>query len=63
MKCIRCQSIRLMKFVDGFGDRRIFCKSCGGSFLENVIMNFVNQSKLHDFNESLYYNLRALRRR
>jgi hypothetical protein len=39
MVCARCRSHRTTKFVDGFGQNRIFCKSCGRSYLEAV--NFV----------------------
>lgn len=27
-KCIRCGSKRIIEFIDGFGDRRIFCRDC-----------------------------------
>jgi len=38
-----------MKFIDGFGDRRIFCKGCGRSFLEESVMKNFNQFKLNSY--------------
>jgi len=39
-----------MKFIDGFGERRVFCKGCGRSFLEEG-MSFrnMNQFKLDTY--------------
>jgi len=28
MKCLRCKSSRIIKFVDGFGEARIYCEDC-----------------------------------
>jgi len=28
MRCIKCHSSRIIRFLDGFGEWRIFCKSC-----------------------------------
>lgn len=28
MRCIKCGSERIVKFLDGFGKPRIYCKSC-----------------------------------
>ncbi len=28
MRCIKCRSPRIIRFLDGFGKWRIFCKSC-----------------------------------
>jgi hypothetical protein len=36
MKCARCKSHRVLRFVDGFGQKRVFCRSCGRSYLEAV---------------------------
>ncbi|MEM5802010.1 MAG: hypothetical protein QXQ18_01330 [Candidatus Aenigmatarchaeota archaeon] len=48
MQCFRCKSVRLIKFIDGFGQRRLFCRNCWNSFLENSI-SFENQKRLLDF--------------
>ena len=52
MKCLRCQSLRILKFVDGFGQKRVFCRKCGGSFLEMSALNY--QKNLLEFDQSLY---------
>jgi len=48
MKCVRCGSLRMVRFLDGFGERRIFCRKCWGSYLVN--RQFNGQKKLEDFN-------------
>lgn len=61
MKCVKCNSLRMVKFVDGFGKRRIFCKKCYGSFLDNGgFSNLLGQKNLMDFNLDVYYNPRAV---
>lgn len=61
MKCGKCGSLRMTKFIDGFGKRRIFCKKCYGSFLDNsVFNNLVGQKSLTDFGLDVYYNPRAV---
>jgi len=60
MKCIRCNSRRLIRFIDGFGERRIFCKSCWGSFTEESIVEFGVQKKLTEFKEIFYNNNKAI---
>jgi hypothetical protein len=62
MKCIRCNSLRIIRFLDGFGQRRIFCKTCGSSFLDMFVVKFDKQLNLNEFSNNLYYNARALRR-
>ena len=53
----------MTRFFDGFGKRRIFCKKCYGSFLDNdTFGNFVDQKNLMDFNSHVYYNPRAVMR-
>jgi len=54
MKCIRCNSARTFGFIDGFGERRIFCRGCGGSFLESKIKEMDWQKNLHEFNLNIY---------
>jgi hypothetical protein len=57
MKCLRCKSVRTLKFIDGFGQRRIFCRNCGGSFLEDRVIKFNNQKNLIDFSLDMYHKL------
>jgi hypothetical protein len=61
-KCGRCGSFRLVKFLDGFGQRRLFCKTCSGSFLENGGLSKFNndQKNLREFNLDIHYNPRAI---
>jgi len=47
-----------MKFVDGFGQRRLFCRSCGRSFLEHMPSNHVlpsGQRNVLGFEVGIYY--------
>lgn len=47
MQCIKCHSPRIIKFLDGFGNTRIFCKTCQESIpLKDVI---VSQTNVLDF--------------
>ncbi|MEM5829203.1 MAG: hypothetical protein QW040_00875 [Candidatus Aenigmatarchaeota archaeon] len=57
MRCLRCNSGRIFKFIDGFGERRIFCKDCFGSFLEKAVKKIEMQKNLHEFDLELYHKL------
>jgi len=48
-KCLTCKSPRIVKFIDGFGERRIFCKWCGKSFLESIFIELDSQKNLVEF--------------
>lgn len=48
MECFKCGSFRIIRFVDGFGDKRVFCRGCTRSFLDGTFMPQV-QTKLPDF--------------
>jgi len=61
MRCMRCRSVNVLKFLDGFGDHRIFCRNCGRSFLEKTFIQFGNQKSLPEFDNKVYYNPQALR--
>lgn len=50
MECRMCSSPRVMRFVDGFGDHRLFCKTCGRSFLEETLISHQGQKNLQEFN-------------
>ena len=51
----------MTKFIDGFGHRRMFCKNCYGSFLENrFIGNPEDQMSLKNFKLGIYSNPRAV---
>ena len=57
MKCAMCKSPRTMKFVDAFGERRIFCKGCGRSFVEIQFMKILEQKNLQEFRVDSYYRV------
>jgi hypothetical protein len=61
MRCFRCKSSRLVKFIDGFGEKRVFCKNCWGSFLEESVVEFGAQKNLRDFKLIVHQNNRAIR--
>jgi hypothetical protein len=62
MRCIRCNSRRLVRFIDGFGERRIFCRDCWGSFTEEAIVELGAQKRLTEFKEIFYNNNKAIAR-
>ena len=41
MRCEKCHSPRLIRFLDGFGQWRIFCRSCQ----ESVLIAEFNEEK------------------
>ena len=51
MRCINCKSDKIVRFIDGFGETRIFCRTCWNSSPErnyrekiekdNSITNFI----------------------
>jgi len=45
----------MLKFIDGFGDRRIFCRGCGRSFIEQVFEKWNGQKNLQDFRVGSFY--------
>ena len=49
MRCALCNSHRLLKFIDGFGEWRIFCKSCQESFLIDKMNNMRDIKILSEF--------------
>ena len=49
MQCHKCDSPRIIRFLDGFGNRRVFCKGCHESFLIEEIMTA--QKKLIEFGQ------------
>ncbi|MCS7134837.1 MAG: hypothetical protein N3E38_00380 [Candidatus Aenigmarchaeota archaeon] len=51
MKCVRCSSLRVVTFIDFFGNKRAFCRSCQESML--IQKALINQKKLAEFAE--YY--------
>jgi len=54
LRCMFCNSKRVMKFIDGFGERRVFCKVCGRSFLENTYLKVKSQTTLLKFQPAVY---------
>lgn len=59
MKCLRCKSVRVLRFIDGFGQRRIFCRNCGGSFLEDKVIAFNVQKNLIEFSLNTNLNFKS----
>ncbi len=55
MMCIACSSPRIMHFIDGFGDKRVFCRTCGRSFLEHNFIQLSGQKKIFEFNNNLQF--------
>lgn len=55
MKCVKCKSHRVMKFIDGYGNKRCFCRSCGRSYLEKVNVLPTGQKSLVGAETGLYY--------
>jgi hypothetical protein len=59
MGCILCRSPKIIKFIDGFGERRVFCKMCGRSFLEVGLMT-PNQRSLQEFSIKFHRNIQGM---
>lgn len=57
MKCVVCRSPRILRFIDGVGDRRIFCKGCGRSFLEHSFIRINEQKRLQEFQLKAEYRM------
>ncbi len=53
MKCPRCKYLRMMWFVDGFGERRIYCRMCGANFLETEFSKPTEQRNTLKFDSEL----------
>lgn len=62
MKCVKCNSPKILRFVDGFGDKRVFCHKCGRSFLENIFFRIAEQKNLQHFSIAPFqnYNMRSV---
>jgi len=61
MKCLRCKSEKTYGFLDAFGNRRIFCRSCWGSWLEQSVIEFGDVKKPNIMKLTFYQNNRAVR--
>jgi len=57
MECVKCGSLRMMEFMDGFGQRRVFCKGCGRSSLDT--RRFNELKIFQNLRQNVYYNSRA----
>jgi hypothetical protein len=55
MQCEKCHSPRTIRFLDGFGNKRIFCRSCHETILIEAVV--LSQKKLNEFAE--YYRGRG----
>ena len=56
MECVTCKSPRVERFLDAYGDRRVFCRSCWMSFPEGNLAG-------DDPRRGLYINVSAVRSR
>jgi len=55
-KIIRCPPTRVIRFADGFGNRRIFIKGVGSFLEEEVIIDTSSfQKRIPDFMNFRYY--------
>ena len=54
MNCLKCKSHRVMKFIDGFGNKRCFCRQCGSSFLEHSRVLPTGEKNLLGVDTGLY---------
>ena len=52
--CLRCKSIRITNFVDGFGEKRVFCRTCWLSSPQESFIKFGAQKRLHEFDAETY---------
>jgi len=58
MECMKCHSPRIIRFIDGFGFWRVFCKSCQESFLMDKENSLRYIKKLSEF---VYYDVHLLK--
>jgi hypothetical protein len=49
MNCIKCSSHRVIRFLDGFGKPRVFCKTCQESIPLMEFEEINNMKKLWEF--------------
>jgi hypothetical protein len=49
MKCMKCNSPRIIKFLDGFGQSRVFCRTCHESILFTDFSQMKDVKKLSEF--------------
>lgn len=64
MRCTHCKSIALIRFVDGFGQRRVFCRNCKISYIDRTIRSVgsqMSQRNLLSFKPEVYYRPEAVR--
>jgi len=57
MECVLCKSPRILKFIDGFGEKRVFCRDCGRSLLEMQFMKIGEQRSLQEFRVGPYFRI------
>lgn len=51
MNCVKCHSPRIIKFIDGFGQSRLFCRSCQESMLVKDVIISMTQKNVWDFKQ------------
>ncbi|HLC59122.1 MAG TPA: hypothetical protein VJH34_01200 [archaeon] len=61
MKCLRCKSLNTFRFLDAFGDKRLFCKHCNLSWLEQSVIEFGRLKAPNMEKLTFYQNNKALR--
>ncbi|MCD6483249.1 MAG: hypothetical protein J7K83_03195 [Candidatus Aenigmarchaeota archaeon] len=56
MRCARCGSPRVVKFIDAFGNHRVFCRDCGMNISFDVFKKITAQKSLLEFDPNKYMN-------
>jgi len=64
MRCPHCESFVVFRFFDAYGQRRIFCRNCKGSFLDDslaLLGGMKSQKSLLHFKPEIYWKPEAVR--
>lgn len=59
MKCVRCGSPRVIRFIDAFGGERVFCRDCGINMDVNVFQKISSQKSLLEFDPDKYMMIKV----
>jgi len=59
MRCVKCHSPRIIRFLDGFGQWRVFCRSCQESIPLIEVNNIKNVKKLSEFTD--HYKIQPIK--
>ena len=59
MRCVKCHSPKIIRFLDGFGQWRVFCRSCQESIPLVEFNDIKNVKKLWEFAD--HYKIRPMK--